>query len=105
MSYSIDFTASDKASAKAKTIDQLDEVVRVQPVHAADRDVSIAAIHGFIDVLVDDPHRDIRVLAHGSVSRILEFEGHIEGAPLVEETVGVSFGASAMHVPRVSKPD
>ncbi|MFM0432416.1 hypothetical protein PQQ75_25620 [Paraburkholderia aspalathi] len=103
MSYSFDFTVADKASAKQQVRAELDEVVRMQPAHSQDRDAALAAAHTFIDMLVDDEAKDIRVNVHGSVgwNHNPDDPYGANNPPLMHASVGVS----AWHVPKaVSEP-
>lgn len=53
MSYSFMFRAADKAAAKAQVAEKVAEVVRIQPVHAADQAAILANANAVIDLLPD----------------------------------------------------
>ncbi len=68
MSYSFSVRASNKAEAKERVDAELAKVVESQAIHARDRAQAQHVAEAFIDLLVDDPERDIDVNVHGSVS-------------------------------------
>lgn len=70
MSYSFTVKAATKDEAKAAVLLEMDKVVAQQPIHARDKDPTIAAANAMIDLLVDDPSRHVQVHVHGSVSWI-----------------------------------
>lgn len=98
MSYSFDFTVATKVDAKERVAAELDEVVRVQPVHAQDRTPALVAAHAFIDLLADDETKDIRVNVHGSVS--FPWAADMDAATVV--LTQASVGVSAWHVPKAA---
>lgn len=67
MSYSFSVTAATKNEAIQKVSEQLDAVVSGQPVHAADKAQALAAAVIFVNVLMDDPAKDIVVSLNGSI--------------------------------------
>lgn len=68
MSYSISARGADKASAKAAIAAEFEaKVLALQPAHAADRDQALAVAGVFIDMLADDPEKDIAVSLNGSL--------------------------------------
>jgi hypothetical protein len=98
MSYSFDFTVATKSDAKKRVATEIDEVVRVQTVHAQDRGAALAAAHAFIDLLADDDTKDVRVSMHGSVSYPWSADMDAEAVSLSQTSVGIS----AWHVPKAA---
>lgn len=99
MSYSFDITAPTAGEAKAKVVEQMNEVVRTQPAHAKDKEAAITAAHAFIDMLANDTRLDIRVTVHGSVG--YEYDAtdpncERPNIPYSQASVGVG----AWHVPK-----
>lgn len=98
MSYSFEFAASTKGDAKARVAAELDTVVAAQPVHVKDRNAALAAAHAFIDLLVDDDTKDIRVSMHGSVCYSWAPDVDAAAVPLNNASVGIS----AWHIPKAA---
>lgn len=99
MSYSFDFTVATKAEAKERVSKEMDEVVRVQQCHARDKVAAVAAAHAFIDILAEEPARDVRVTMHGSVGyqwTATDPYGMLDSTPFSNASLGVS----AWHVPK-----
>jgi hypothetical protein len=67
MSYSFQLQAASKAEAKARVAHELAKVAAQQPAHAQDMGPAVTAAHAFIDLLHDDPEKDVMVSMHGSV--------------------------------------
>lgn len=68
MSYSFNFTAATKASAKSAFDLELAKIaVNGQPAHAREMHAVCAAAHALIDTLEDDLTKNIYVSANGSV--------------------------------------
>lgn len=101
MSYSIGFTVTTKAEAKAHVITEMDEVVRLQPCHTRDKAAAVAAAHAFIDILADDPTKDVQVSMHGSVSYQWS-EGDPTGEKDSTPFSNASVGITAWHVPKAT---
>lgn len=69
MSFSFNFTAPTKAQAKVRVAEEMSRVVANYGVeHAHDAHAAVAAAHAYIDVLADDPDKDIHVLMSGSLT-------------------------------------
>ena len=91
MSFSITIIAKDKEAAKADFRVRFEEqVVKVQPSHAHDREAVFATVDTYVDLLVDDPTQRVSLAVHGSLS------WRDEGVYL-----GASVGVSAWWVPVV----
>jgi hypothetical protein len=89
MSFSFNFTAATKAHAKVRVTEEMAKVVANYGVeHATDMPAAIAAAHAYIDVLKDDPTKDVYVSMHGSVSYV-----YPAGAPVELSSAGVSISA------------
>jgi hypothetical protein len=82
MSFSFTVRAASKDEAKNKIAEKMDEVVIAQPAHELDRPAVSNVASAYIDMLDDDPARDIVV----SVSGSLAWSGDVTG--------GVFHGAS-----------
>lgn len=68
MSYSLSVRAATKAAALAEVIAKLDEVVKQQPVHAADRQQAEAAATVMVTVVPEPTDaQDVSVSVSGSV--------------------------------------
>lgn len=93
MSYSFSLRAADKAAAKAAVSAKFDEVVAAQACHARDRAFVLAAADAAIDLVADDPDRDLSVAMSGSLS------GTWEGSDVTTVT-GVSVTINAGLVQR-----
>jgi hypothetical protein len=68
MSYSFSVSAPSKDEAKTKVRDELVRVTTAQPVHALDSDQAFEAVAAFIELLHDDPTRDVSASISGSIS-------------------------------------
>lgn len=67
MSYSFSVKGATKAEAIAAAVEQLEQVERNQPVHAADMPAAKAAVESFTNLLMDDPNSDCGLSVSGSV--------------------------------------
>lgn len=68
MSYSFSVTGSTKADVKQKIAEAFASVITAQPMHAADRDASIACAGASVDTLVDPTEsQEILVNMNGSL--------------------------------------
>lgn len=68
MSYSFSVTAASKAEAVTAAEAKFAEVVNSQPVHAADKEPTLAAISAFVGILVDPSEGEAVYLSvNGSV--------------------------------------
>lgn len=61
MSYSFAVRCESKTSAKDAVIQKMDEVAAAQACHERDKKQALAAAFAFIDLLPDDPTRDVQV--------------------------------------------
>lgn len=68
MSFSFSIRGADKAAAKAAAQVEMDRVVAGQPAHARDRDAALANVGNAIDILADDPTKDVSASVNGWVS-------------------------------------
>lgn len=93
MSYSFTFTAATREAAKEQVSAKLAAVVDQQPVHAVDVEQAKANAFAAIDLLPEDPGRDIQVVASGYVS------GTWDGGELTRLT-GVSVNVNVALVAR-----
>lgn len=66
MSYSFSFRSVTKDAAKAEVTSRMDAVVVQMPIHAKDRDPTVAAAHAFIDALGDEAGKVVAVSLSGS---------------------------------------
>lgn len=94
MSYSFTVKAADKAAAKAAVEVEFDKVVATQTIHARDRAAVLANASAVIDLLEDNPDKDITVSCNGSLSWGSPAEG--EQVPLT----GAGVGCNAYHYGR-----
>lgn len=85
MSYSFSFTADSKEAAKARAIEEWDNIVSQQPYHARDRAAALGALNGFIDLLEDDSTKAVSVSCHGSIS----WQSAEENPPLIGGSAGI----------------
>jgi hypothetical protein len=92
VSYSFRAVGATKEEVLAKVATELDQVVDVQNVHAADRDAALAAATAFVGLLADDPEQDICVDVNGSVSWKYSSEDPYgaNSPPLTNVSVGVT---------------
>lgn len=67
MSYSIGAKSATKDVLKKAISDELSNVPAQQPVHKADIDQAFNAAASLIDLMKDDPDRDIRCSVSGSI--------------------------------------
>jgi len=88
MSYSFGVTVPTKAAAKEEIVRKMDAVVGQQPAHEADAKQVLANANAAIDLLQDDPARDVSVSMSGYVS------GTWDGNELVKLS-GVSISVTA----------
>lgn len=68
MSYSFQVIAANKQEAKNAVFTKLTEVVAGQPDHAADSEQAYTAACAFIDVVDDNPDKDVFCNVSGSLS-------------------------------------
>lgn len=68
MSYSFSVQADNKSAVKAKLAVEFAAVVRGQPDHAKDMLPALSAANVFVDLLLDDPNKDVRVSLNGSLA-------------------------------------
>jgi hypothetical protein len=68
MSYSFQISGGDKLIAKQLVAQQLDAVVKAQPIHEVDKNAAYAAAYEFIDLLPDDETKVVQVTMNGSIS-------------------------------------
>jgi hypothetical protein len=67
MSYSIGATRATKAEVEVAIRDELAKVPTQQPVHEADIDQAFDATKSLLDLMDDDPARDIYCSVSGSI--------------------------------------
>ena len=67
MSYSIGKTAPTKDMLEIGIRDELSKVPEQQPVHEADIDQAFNAAKSLIDLMTDDPARDLYCAVSGSI--------------------------------------
>jgi hypothetical protein len=67
MSYSIGAKSATKEALKTAITDELAKVPASQPVHETDINQAINAAVSLIDLMKDDPARDIRCSVSGSI--------------------------------------
>lgn len=94
MSYSFRIQATDKDELKRQVVEKFNEIVGQQACHVADRNQGIAATHAFIDVLQDDPERDVMATVSGYLS------GQWQQNELVKINTA-SFNVCVSHIDRV----
>lgn len=69
MSYSFSVTATTKVEATGKIREEFDAVVAAQPVHAADKEVSVVAAQTLVRQLAEPQiHEEIYVVMCGSLA-------------------------------------
>jgi len=68
MSYSFQISGGDKLIAKQLVAQQLDAVVKAQPIHDVDKNAAYAAAYEFIDLLPDMEGKIVQVTMNGSIS-------------------------------------
>lgn len=92
MSYSFRAVGATKEEVLQKVAKELDQVVDLQPAHAADRGGALAAATAFVGLLVEDESQDIQVDVHGSVSWKHDPEDPYgkNSPPLTHASVGVT---------------
>lgn len=67
MSYSFNVRAKSKDEAKTLVAEQLDNVVKSQPIHANDREVAEKAFGDVLELVTVPEGRDVVVSVSGSV--------------------------------------
>jgi hypothetical protein len=67
MSYSIGKTAPNKGELEIVIRDELSKVPEAQPVHLVDIDQAFNAAKSLIDLMTDDPARDLYCSVSGSI--------------------------------------
>lgn len=82
MSYSFNVKAATKEEAKLQVAEKLAEVLKHCKEHVQDVKQAQAAADAFIDLLMDDPTKEVRVTMHGSLSWIYK-----EGVPTEESLI------------------
>lgn len=76
MSYSFSVKAATKAEAIDAVVQRMGDVVAGQPDHAKERAAVEMAAAAFVNVLADDPERDVSVSVNGSLSWTSTEEPH-----------------------------
>lgn len=92
MSYSIGAWGVTKVEVKEKLAAQFAQVLEGQPIHSADIEQAKAAANAFIDLLPNDPAKDIHVSVSGSVSWLGDLN--------MPNVVGASVNIGASLVPK-----
>lgn len=97
MSYSFQVKAATKKEAKAAVVAKFDEIISQQPIHERDRESVIYNANRAVDILSDNPNKDVQVSCHGYLtwSGVGSFEPQSEA-----EVSGCSIAASAAFVNR-----
>jgi hypothetical protein len=90
MSYSFNFRAATKASAREKAKVEFDTIVAQQPVHVQDREIALEALDLYLGVLMDDDTRDIQVSCHGSLGYDWQPDVDAAAVPLTHASVGLA---------------
>ena len=67
MSYSLSVQRATKAELEIAVRDELSKVPEAQPVHAADIDQAFNAAKLLLDLMQDDPARDLSCSVSGSI--------------------------------------
>lgn len=67
MSFSFNVTAATKAQAKVRVSEEMAKVLSYCVEHAHDLHAAIAVGHAYIDLLKEDPTKDICVSMYGSL--------------------------------------
>jgi len=93
MSYSFTVRGADKATALALAKEKMDEVVRQQPLHVADRDAALAAAATVINVMPDDATKDVVLALNGYVSAVVDKGGEVASLSAVAQGCSVSYVA------------
>lgn len=70
MSYSFSVKATTKDAARRGVADELRRVVEAQPGHDDDSTIAMNAAASAIDLLTDDPTKDVNVGMYGSIQRV-----------------------------------
>lgn len=68
MSYSFTVRAPDKRAAKQAVEDEFNKVVSFQSCHLRDREQALTVASAFIDLVDEDPSRDVQVSMSGYLS-------------------------------------
>ena len=68
MSYSFNVKGATKLGAAQKAVEEMNKVVSGQPIHAKDKEAVLATVENVLDVLQDDPERDVSLSVNGYVS-------------------------------------
>ena len=92
MSYSFSVRASTKAELISKADAQFEQMVQAHPEHAKDESQARAALASFLEVLTEDPAKDIVASCHGYLSWITLPQG--------TDTLSCSFGCSVNLIDR-----
>lgn len=90
MSFSFNFVASTKAAAKTRITEEMSKVLQYSIEHARDLPAAIAVGHAYIDVLTEDPEKDISVSMYGSLAT-WDYEKNAQGS-VTSAGVTVSVG-------------
>lgn len=88
MSYSFAVRVESKAAAKDAVAKKMEEVATLQACHQRDKLQALTVAYAFIDLLPDDPTRDVQVSMSGYLT------GRWEG-PDVIEISGASVSVNA----------
>ena len=67
MSYSFNVIRASKADVAMAVCEELDKVNEAQPVHKEDTTEAVDAVKSLIDLMADDPARDIIASVSGSI--------------------------------------
>ena len=67
MSYSFSVKRASKAELAMAVCEELDKVNEAQPVHKEDTTEAVDAVKSLIDLMADDPARDIIASVSGSI--------------------------------------
>lgn len=85
MSYSFTVKCADKAALKLAVTCELAKVIEAQAVHETDADQAFVTAESFINLMQNDPARDMICLVRGSIWK------NKSGVQSVSVGVGVSF--------------
>lgn len=67
MSYSVSATRATKGEVEITIRDELAKVPETQPVHVADIDKAFEAAKSLLDLMPDNPDRNVYCSVHGSI--------------------------------------
>ncbi len=97
MSYSQSLKATDKSNAKTVVATFIDTVIASQPAHAIDKDAILSNANNAIDLIADDPDKDIVMSITGYLSGDWS-EGNIT------RVTGVNISFNVNTTARISTP-